>query len=303
MTLPDDYTSYPKRRRGMDHERYEWRPVVERKKTALKGGEALGVSIVVPLEYFMLNPSGEPFKHPGAMATPYPDLRHYTTRDYGNRVGAFRLLKAFAGAGVRAPFAVNAVLLDRVRPLIDAIAEAGHEFAAHGLDTDSIHWSGVDPDTEKRYVAETRAAFDKAGLSPRAWMSPARQQSFATLDLISDAGFDICLDWEPDRAPVAMTAGTGAVTAFPVLNELDDRFILTAKRHPEDLWRDQVLEAAAMMKAEAARYGAGAFGFTMTPYVAGLPYRLWAVRDILGALARDGDIMLDRVSAVTDACQ
>lgn len=301
MTLPKEYTSYPKRKHGQDHDRYQWEPVTQRGKTSLQGGQALGVAIIVPLEYFMLTPSGKPFKHLGAMVTPYPDLRHYTTRDYGNRVGAFRLLKAFRDAGVKATFAVNGVLLERVRPLIDAVIADGHEIAAHGLDTDSIHWGGVDADTEKRYVDETRAAFDKAGLSPRAWMSPARQQGFHTLDLIRAAGFDICLDWEIDRAPVSMTTKAGAIDAFPVLNELDDRFILSTKTHPEDVWRDQILEAAAMMKTEAPQYGASAFGFTMTPYIAGLPYRLWAVRDILSALTADKDIMLDTVSSITDA--
>lgn len=301
MALPEDYTNYPKRKHGQDHDRYVWNRVVDREKAALANGQSLGVAIIVPLEYFMLTPSGKPFKHPGAMVTPYPDLRHYTTRDYGNRVGAFRLLKTFSDANVKATFAVNAVLLERVRPLIDAIIEGGHEIAAHGFDTDSIHWGGIDPDTEKRYVNDTRAAFDKAGLSPRTWMSPARQQSFETLDLIRNAGFDICLDWEVERTPVSMKTSAGNISALPVLNELDDRFLLTTKHQPEDVWRDQIVEAAAMMKTETSRYGAGAFGFTMTPYIAGLPYRMWAVRDILSTLASDQDIMLDTVSTITDA--
>lgn len=301
MTLPNDYTSYPKRRHGQDHDRYDWNPVIQREKTSLKNGKSLGVAIIVPLEYFMLNPSGKPFKHPGAMVTPYPDLRHYTTRDYGNRVGAFRLLKAFSDANVKTTFAVNAVLLDRIRPLVDAIAADGHEIAAHGYDTDSIHWGNIDPDTEKRYVDNTRAAFDKVGISPRAWMSPARQQGFQTLDHIRSAGFEICLDWELDRVPVSLKTDAGEIDAFPVLNELDDRFLLTTKHQPEDVWRDQILEAAGMMKSEAPQYGASAFGFTMTPYIAGLPYRMWAVRDILSTLASDEDIMLNTVSTITDA--
>ena len=44
-------------------------------------------------------PTRKPVKLPGSMTMPYPDLRHYTLRDYGNRVGAFRLLDRFADAG------------------------------------------------------------------------------------------------------------------------------------------------------------------------------------------------------------
>ena len=215
MGLPKDYLDYPNRKKGQDIDRYPMRYSIDRDKKDLPDGAALGVAIIVPLEFFMLNPSGKPFKHPGAVVTPYPDLRHYTTRDYGNRVGAFRLLRAFDEAGVIVTFAVNAVLLKRAKPLIDAIVAAGHEIAAHGYDTDSIHWGEIDAATEEKYVRDTRAAFDDAGLSPRAWMSPARQQGFHTLDAIADAGFDICLDWEMDTVPVYMKTKSNLIAAFP----------------------------------------------------------------------------------------
>lgn len=301
MSLPDDYLVYPARRHGQDIDRYRWRPVGERARLSLPSGKALGVAIVVPLEFFMLNPGGKPFKHPGAMVTPYPDLRHYTTRDYGNRVGAFRLLSAFEAAGVKATFAVNACLLERVPPLIDAIAGAGHEIAAHGWDTDSIHWQGLGRDAETALVAKTRAAFDRAGLSPRTWLSPARQQSAFTPDLIRAAGFDICLDWETDTVPLAMQTAAGDLSLFPLPGELDDRLILTVKNHDEARWRDQLLEAVAMMKEEAPRRGAQGFAFTMTPYIAGQPFRMWAVREILAALAADDAVMTAPVGALKDA--
>ena len=301
MSLGDDYLAYPRRRRGQDIDRYDWAPAPGRPRRSLAGGAKVAVGVIVPLERFMLDPGGRPFRHPGAMQTPYPDLRHYTTRDYGNRVGAFRLLKAFAESGVQATFAVNAVLLDRVRPLIDVIAAAGHEFAAHGLHTDAIHWSGLPEDDERRYVEATRDAFEKAGLSPRACMSPARQQSAATPDLIRAAGFDICLDWEQDIAPTVMRTCAGDLAAFPVLNELDDRFILAQKAHSEDDWRDQIIAAASCMIDRFSVEGAGCFGFTMTPYIAGQPFRMRTVREIVSALAADPRIMTGGVGAIVAA--
>lgn len=301
MNLPGDYLIYPNRKRGQDIDRYALRYISDRKKASLSNGAALGIAIVVPLEYFMLNPSGKPFNHPGSMVTPYPDLRHFTTRDYGNRVGAFRLLRAFREFGVKATFAINAALLDRVRPLVDAVLEDGHEVAAHGYDTDSIHWGGIETDSEKKYVANTRSAFDAAGLRPRAWMSPARQQSFQTPDLIAEAGFEVCLDWEIDTVPVALKTKHDDIVAFPVLNELDDRFLLSTKNHDEASWRDQILEAADMTASQAPRYGAQVFGFTMTPYLSGLPFRMWAVREILSGLSNRDDTIVDTISSLTDA--
>lgn len=286
MALSDDYLSYPKRRRGQDHDLYSHALAKDRTPKRLPDGAKVAVSFIVPLEFFMLNPSGKPFRHPGAMQTPYPDLRHYTARDYGTRVGAFRLLKVFRDVGVKATFAVNGALLARVPPLIAAIRAEGHEIAAHGWDTDSIHWSGLDPAIERSYVARTREAFVQAGLDPRVWMSPARQQSSHTLEFIREAGFDVCLDWEVDAVPIPARTPAGEVRLFPVLNELDDRLILTVKNHSEDEWRDQILEAAEMMRAEHSKTGAQAFGLTLTPYVAGLPFRICALREIVEGLAR-----------------
>jgi hypothetical protein len=301
MTLPAEHLTYPHRRYGMDQDRYAWRQSIDRPKLAWPNGKALAVMIVVPLEFHMLNPSGKPFKHPGAMQTPYPDLRHYTTRDYGNRVGAFRVLKALKSAGVMATFAINGRLIDRIKPLIGAILGDGHEIAAYGWDTDAIHWGGIDPDVEKRYVIDTRAAFDAAGLRPRAWLSPARSQSFATPDLIRAAGFDVCLDWEMDHVPVAIRTDHGAISCAPLLNELDDRKLLIDQRQTESEWRDQILAAAALLKEEHARFGGQVLSFTLTPYVIGQPFRIWALRETLNALGADAAVWSAGASAIADA--
>jgi len=301
MSLPDEYLVYPHRAYGMDQDHYAWRPVQDRAPIRWPNGAAVAAMVVVPLEFHRLDPLGKPFKPPGAMVTPYPDLRHYTTRDYGLRVGAFRILKVLKAAGIKATFPVNAVLLTRVKPLIDAILADGHEIAAYGLSADQIHWSGLEPGVEVGWIAQTRAAFDAAGLKPRTWMSPARQQSFATLDLIAEAGFDICLDWEQDSVPVPMKTAHGTVMAAPVSNELDDRLLLIDRRQGEDEWATQVLEAGAYMAAEAPKVGGQVLGFTLTPYIAGLPFRMHAVRRILEMLGADKAVWAATATGIVDA--
>lgn len=301
MTLPDAHLAYPRRAYGSDQDRYPWRPAAARPKLAWPGGAAVAAMVVVVVEHHSITPHGKPFKAPGAMVTPYPDLRHYTTRDYGNRVGAFRILDALAASGVRATFAVNAHQLTRLAPLVQAIGEGGHEIAAHGLSPEHIHWSGLEPGVEAGWIAEARAAFDAAGLKPRAWLSPARQQSFATLDLIAGAGFDVCLDWEPDEVPVRMVTSAGEIAAVPLSNELDDRTLLIDRRQSEDDWAAQLLAARDTLEAGADRYGGRVLGFTLTPYVTGQPFRISALRRVLGALADDPAVWTAGASEIADA--
>jgi allantoinase len=287
MPLPDDYLKYPHRAYGMDQSLYDWRPATARTPFSWPGGHAVAGVIVVPVEHHMLNPAGKPFKHPGAMVTPYPDLRHFTTRDYGNRVGVFRILDALKAAGLKATFPINGMLLSRARPLVDAILEDGHEIAAYGLDTDRIHWSGLGGEVEAGWIEETLALFRAAGLAPTTWMSPARQQSFLTPELLAKAGFQVCLDWESDEVPLPMTTPSGEVLGVPLSNELDDRTLLLDRRQTEDQWADQVLEAASYLADGADRFGGRVLGFTLTPYVAGQPFRIASLRRLLAGLADD----------------
>ena len=175
--------------------------------------------------------------------------------------------------GVRATFALSADLLARAAPLAEAIAEDGHEIAAAGLNGDAIHHGALDEDEERRRIEAVRAAFDRAGLAPKTWLSPARQQSFNTPDLLVEHGFDICLDWEIDQVPVSMRTRSGPLTCLPLHNELDDYKLLIERTQEEAVWARQIAEAREALLAEADDRGAQVFGFSLTPFVTGQPFR------------------------------
>ena len=301
MTLDPNYLDYPNRRHGQDMDRHDWRLAKDRPRVDLPAGEQVALMPVVVCEHHPIDPDKTPFGHPHGMVTPYPDLRHYTTRDYGNRVGVFRILKAFRQAGLTATFALSADLLDRARPLVDAILNEGHEIAAAGLNGDAIHHSGMNEGDERALIGQVRDAFTQAGLEPTAWMSPARQESFNTPDLLTEAGFSTVLDWETDQVPVFMRTKAGPLAAPPVFNELDDYKLLIERKQSEDLWARQLLESVAMLKAEHAARGAQVLGCTLTPFVIGQPFRIGALEEVCAALAGDEAVWCAAASAVSEA--
>ncbi|MCR9196189.1 MAG: polysaccharide deacetylase family protein [Hyphomonas sp.] len=288
MPLPDDYLIYPHRKRGFDNPHYAWDPADRRDKIALKDGAKSIATIIIPVEFFPLNPPAAPFKHPGAMKTPYPDLRHFTVRDYGNRVGIYRLMRELSRRNLKATFAINAEIAKRYPPLIADIEAAGHEIAAHGVSTVHIHHDGLSETDEKALIAETRAAFPKA----KTWMSPARNESYRTLDLLAEAGFEICLDWEADQRPLAFRTKTAPIWALPHYGELGDFKLLVDRSQSEEEWAAQIIEAARYHIDLYAQEGASAFAFTMTPYVLGQPFRIKAVREVLDALSGMHDLTI-----------
>lgn len=279
--MDPSYLEYPKRAYGQDHGFYDWRLSRDRKPLEWTDGSKVALSFIVPLEFFPLNPSGVPFKHPGAMATPYPDLRHYTVRDYGNRVGVYRILDALGET--QAGFAVNAKVAERYPPLMEAIK--GHEVIAHGVSTDHIHHEGLSEAEEDALIQQTLDALP----SVTGWMGPARNQSSRTLTRLAKLGLSYCLDWENDSVPVATSTG---VTLLPHKYELSDFTLLHTRRQTEDAWTRQILEAVDFLASEYDRFGGQALCVTLTPYIIGQPFRIAALEQLLGELRSRNDVAI-----------
>ena len=139
----------------MDHDFYDWSMLTERKPVTWPGGKRLALWVNVALQYFPLNQQGKPFAPPGGMTTAYPDLRHYTLREYGNRVGIYRFFKALDQYGVRPSFAVNARLAERYPYLLRRLVERGDEILCHGWHMDAPHYGGQDGDEERALVRKS----------------------------------------------------------------------------------------------------------------------------------------------------
>jgi len=276
--MDKSYLQYPKRQYGQDHDFYDWRQAKDRPKLSWDKGAKVAISFIIPLEFFPLNPSGVPFKHPGAMVTPYPDLRHFTVRDYGNRVGVYRILETLNSAGVKGTFAANGEIANRYPPLLDAIKSHGHEIAAHGLSTDHIHHEGLSAVEEKMLIKYSLSCFED---TPKGWMSPARNQSSKTLDRFTEAGLGYCLDWEMNQVPVTATTENGNITLIPNSYELSDFTLLHTRRQSEEAWLTQMKASIALLLEEHERFGSQMLGLTLTPYVIGQPFRIWALRALL----------------------
>ena len=299
MSLDPAYLDYPRRREGYDHDLYPWSSIFERAPVAWPGGARLAVWIVVSLEYFPLIPSDTPFRAPGHMATPYPDYRHYTARDYGTRVGIHRLLDAFAAAGMRVSVAANAEAARRNPALIERIVGAGHEIVAYSTDMNGTIATGLARADEAALIAASLDGLEAAtGTRPRGWLSIARSQSWATPELLRAAGVEYCCDWVNDELPWIFANG---LTNLPLNHELSDRQIIGVQQQSAEDYAEQLRDAADFLSHEAAVYGGRMLPIHLTPYITGLPYRIGAIESLLRDLATRGDCWFARGDQILDA--
>jgi allantoinase len=284
MTLDPAYLDYPRRRHGYDHDLYAWSSIFDRAPVAWPGGRSVAVWVCVSLEWFPLTPSDTPFRAPGHMATPYPDYRHYTSRDYGNRVGMYRLLDSFAAAGIRVSVAANSAIAERYPQLVADIVAGGHEIIAHSTDMNGTIATGLDEADERALIAASLDGLERAtGTRPAGWLSIARSQSWNTVPLLKEAGVTYCCDWVNDELPWAFDNG---LINLPLNHELSDRQIVTVQQQSADSYATQIGDAFDWLVAEAAATGSGRMlPIHLTPYIMGLPYRIDALDALLKRLA------------------
>ena len=286
MSLDPAYLEYPLRRQGMDHDLYDYSNLFARPPVAWPGGRPVAIAIVVNLEWFPILPSDTPFRAPGHMVTAYPDYRHYTAREYGTRVGFYRLLDAFRRVGATVSIAANAAIAERYpRVLMDALAD-GHEIVAHSTDMNGTIATGLPEAEEAALIATSLDTLERiAGARPTGWMSIARSQSFATPRLLREAGLEYMCDWVHDDLPVAFATPAGPIVNVPINHELSDRQIITVQQNSADSYVEQVQDAYRLLESETGRFGGRLLALQVTPYIMGLPYRMAAFDRLLGWLA------------------
>lgn len=299
MSLDSGYLEYPHRREGYDHRFYEWSNIHQRRPVLWPDGKRVAVFLCVSLEWFPITPSDEPFRAPGHMVTPYPDYRHYTVRDYGNRVGVWRMLDAFSAAGVAASFATNAAVAERCPQLVEALQASGHEIIAHSTDMNGTITSSLPEDEERALVADALTRLEAAtGSKPRGWLSIARSQSWHTLDLLAEHDIAYCCDWVNDELPYRF--GNGVID-LPLSTELSDRMIVETQQHSAQAWGQMMTDAFDWLVAEAKdQDSARLLPIQLTPYIMGQPYRIEALERLLTDLSAREEAWFATGSEITD---
>jgi allantoinase len=298
VSLDPSYLHYPRRRHGYDHDLYPWSSIFDRAPIRWPEGKSVAVWIVVSLEYFPLTPSDTPFRAPGHMQTPYPDYRHYTAREYGTRVGFYRLLEAFAAAGVTVSVATNAAIAERYPEIIRDITSAGHEIIAHSTDMNGTIATGLPIEEERALIARSLDTLERvSGARPRGWLSIARSQSWNTLDVLKNAGVHYCCDWVNDELPYRFTNG---LANLPLNHELSDRQIVATQQQSAESWAEQIEDAFDWLADEAQRFGGRMLPIHLTPYIMGLPYRIGALEQMLQRLTARPEAWLARGDRILD---
>ena len=279
------------------HGRFDYSALPHRPLYDWPNGRRLAVYIGLNLEHFSF---GEGL---GAVLAPsgQPDVLNYAWRDYGNRVGAWRMLELFENLSMPVSLLVNSSLYEHCPELVAAYRDRGDEILGHGRS--NAERQGDLPEAEEReLIAETTASIAAhEGRPPRGWLGPWISESDVTPDLLSEAGYGYLLDWCSDDQPVWMRTRNEPILALPYPQEINDIPAIAVRRAGAREFADMIIDNFDEMR-EQAKAQPLVMGIALHAYIVGQPFRLRHLRRALEHIAANlgDDVWLTTAGAIAE---
>jgi allantoinase len=269
---------------------FPYSPITKRPKLSWPGGARLAFWIIPNVEYFSLDekvPAGA-----GGSGSPVPDVPSWSMRDYGNRVGIFRLMEVLDRYGIRGSVALNSDLCAAHPELITEMTSRRWELMGHN-ESNTRRLNEAAPGEEEGIIRRTVATIAAAsGQAPRGWLSSGLQETWNSLNYLADAGIRYVCDWTNDDQPYEMRLDGGrTILNVPYSHEINDKpafekfhrtaeeFETMIRRQFDVLWREGETSGRVMAIA-------------LHPYLIGVPHRIDALDSALSYICGHDGVWL-----------
>lgn len=261
--------------------RYPYVPVPSRGPLRWPDGKRLALIVTVNLEYWdLLKESAAPYYAGGPAILPdmlpgnIPDVPNFSWREYGQRVGVWRLFDAFSAAGVRASCTMNAKLALERRAIVDSALERGFELIAHNYEQGELLCHLQHKVSEERQVIEeTLKVYEQVtGHKAQGWLSSSLRSTTNTAAILVENGLKFWCDLMNDDQPYLIETEKGSIVAVPYSIEINDFTLLMRRGLTNDAALECMKEQFNVLYAEGAHTGM-MMNVGLHPHVIGVPHR------------------------------
>ncbi|HEX9465218.1 MAG TPA: polysaccharide deacetylase family protein [Alphaproteobacteria bacterium] len=252
------------------HNRYEYSPITERRPFLWPGGKRLAFYVALNVEHFTF---GSGLGHTPTALAPPPDQRNYAWRDYGLRVGIWRIFDLMEQLGWPLCHLINSTVCENHPPIVQRIKRRGDDIIGHGR-TNSERQSDLDEAGEATLIREATTVLEQSiGRRPRGWMGPWIAETAVTPDLLKEAGYDFVMDWPADDQPFWMRTRSGPLMSVPYPIEVNDSpTMLTRMQSATDF--AQMIRDQFEMMLRLSDKAALVCGVSLHTFCVGQPFRL-----------------------------
>ena len=269
-------------------DRAPYSPIVTRPKIIWPDNAKVALWVVPNIEHYEYLPSSQRTRNPWPR-TPHPDVIGYGSKDYGNRVGVWRMIETMDKYDVRGTVSLNMANFVHYPEIMRASEERNWSILCHGLYNTRYHWN-YSEDEERKAIKECVDLYrELTGRMLQGWFSPAVSNTLRTPDLVAEAGIKYYTDWYHDDQPLPMKVRSGSLVTVPYSMDLNDS-ALYLKQHESFDFLEMIRDTFDTLYAEAEADGSGrVLCIALHPYLMGQPHRIGHLDEALKyVLSHDG---------------
>jgi allantoinase len=265
---------------------FKYSPINRRPPLKWPNGARLALWVINNIEFFALDRAmpGDSNERPkGNDGTPM--VRHWAQRDYGNRVGVFRLMDLLSAHGIRSTVALNSDICIEHPQIIEDCMKLDWELMGH-CRTNTERVTEVAPEKERELISQSLATIEKhSGKRPVGWLGAGLQESWNTLDHLVAEGCTYVADWVNDDQPYTMRVGGKTIVSVPYSYELNDASAIVRSKQTPGEFERMIKDQFDVLYAEAATSGR-VMAICLHPFVMGQPHRIGALKRALEHIDR-----------------
>jgi peptidoglycan/xylan/chitin deacetylase (PgdA/CDA1 family) len=267
-------------------ERFSYSAIPQRPKYAWPEGRKLALYVALNVEHF-------PFGEVGGPDLDRPTLpwsqRSWLWREYGNRIGAWRLMELFDELRLPVGVIANTAIFDHCPELIAAHVKRGDEIISHGRHQVERQIE-MTIEQEREMVNDvTQTMTQRNGTRPVGWMSPYLTPSLNTTDLLAEAGYSYCMDWGLcDEQPFWVKAKDRPLLAMPYPIELNDQPAVVYRRNTGAEYAEMLVDNFDEMLSRSEETPL-VYAISIHTFILGQPYRLARFRRALQHMLAHAD--------------
>ena len=263
---------------GMDHDHYEWSPFVNRGLLTWPDNAQIALCVITNLEHLEWSRPINSYQSPtiagGRGERPFPNYLRFSHREYGHRVGIFRVLDVLRKHNIPPTIAMDALTAEHYPSLVRYCMDNGCEFIGHGISVSRMISSNMAEQEERDYIHSSLKILKEAtGSRPVGWLGPEYGESHRTPRLLAEAGIQYVCDWVNDDQPYPMKTPQGELYSLPILLDLEDSNALSERHMSIDGYARLLMEAFDTLYAEGA-YSGRMLVLNLHPWLIGQPFRI-----------------------------
>jgi peptidoglycan/xylan/chitin deacetylase (PgdA/CDA1 family) len=272
--------------------RYDFEPIIYRKPLRFPQGQRLAVLIYVNIEHVPFASTAPAHAiYPGTLQFS-PDILNHGWRDYGNRVGLWRIMDAMDKHGFRGTVNLNSDVCREYPQIIKEGNSRKWEWGAQGDNNTSVP-ALMDEAFQRSFIQRNVGIIEAAtGTRPKGWLSMFLAESLQTPDLLAEAGIEYVSNYAHDELPVVMRIkGGGTLLTMPYTLEINDVPTILGKGASAEVFGSMIRDQFDVLYAEGATRPR-IMSISVHPFISGHPFRMKHIESALGYIASHADVWL-----------